>query len=182
LRNLPEVWDEWSLATRPPLTPEIVTADRDDEMVKVLRWLNAEPSVMPLQAEAVDEAVAFLYAAVNQLPEPHRLFWMSRIVVADSDTIAREVAGLSDKLVVVLTGGDPGLAARLVRDGHHVFAAYGPDVGAPATVLRLPRAWRHTIETALEDVDRDGPHRHEEGDAGPGAAGSARPEARSPRW
>lgn len=152
LRNLPEVFDEWSLATCPPLTPDIVTADRDDEVVKVLRWLNAEPSVMPLQAEAVDEAVAFLYAAVNQLPEPHRLFWMSRIVVTDSDTIAREVAGLSDKLVVVLTGGDPGLAARLVRDGHHVFAAYGSDVGAPATVLRLPRAWRHTIETALEDA------------------------------
>ena len=152
LRNLPEVWDEWSLATRPPLTPEVVTADRDDEMVKVLRWLNAEPSIMPIQAEAVDEAVAFLYAAVNQLPEPHRLFWMSRIVVADSDAIAREVAGLSDKLVVVLTGGDPGFAARLVRDGHHVFAAYGSDVGTPATVLRLPRAWRHTIETALEDA------------------------------
>ncbi len=152
LRNLPEVWDEWSLATRLPLAPEIVTADRDDEMVKVLRWLNAEPSMMPIQAEAVDEAVAFLYAAVNQLPEPHRLFWMSRIVVADSDAIAREVAGLSDKLVVVLTGGDPGLAARLVRDGHHVFAAYGSDVGAPATVLRLPRAWRHTIETALQDA------------------------------
>lgn len=152
LRNLPEVWDEWSLATRPPLTPEIVTADRDDEMVKVLRWLNAEPSVMPIQAEAVDEAVAFLYSAVNQLPEPHRLFWMSRIVVADSDAIAREIAGLSDKLVVVLTGGDPGLAARLVRDSHHVFAAFGSDVGTPATVLRLPRAWRHTIETALEDA------------------------------
>lgn len=152
IRNLQEVWDEWSLATRPPLTPDIVTADRDEEAVKVLRWLNAEPSVLPIQAEAVDEAIAFLFAAVNPLPDLHRLYWMSRIVIADTVGVAREIAGLSDKMVVVLTGGDPGLAARLVRDGHHVFAAYGSDVGTPANVLRLPRAWRHTIEVALEDT------------------------------
>lgn len=152
LRNLPEVWDEWSLATKHPLTPEIVSADRDEEAVQVLRWLNAEPSIMPVQAEAVDEAIAFLYAAVNPLPEPHRIYWMSRIVVAETEAIAREIAGLSDKMVVVLTGGDPGPAARLVRDGHHVFAAFGSDVGTPANVVRLPRAWRHTIEIALEDA------------------------------
>lgn len=152
LRNLSEVWEEWSLATKHPLTPEIVGADRDEEAVQILRWLNAEPSIMPVQAEAVDEAIAFLYAAVNPLPDPHRLYWLSRIVVADTEAIAREIAGLSDKMVVVLTGGDPGLAARLVRDGHHVFAAFGSDVGTPANVVRLPRAWRHTIEIALEDA------------------------------
>ena len=152
LRNLPEVWEEWSLATKHPLTPEIVGADRDEEAVQILRWLNAEPSIMPVQAEAVDEAIAFLYAAVNPLPDPHRLYWLSRIVVADTEAVAREIAGLSDKMVVVLTGGDPGLAARLVRDGHHVFAAFGSDVGTPANVVRLPRAWRHTIEVALEDA------------------------------
>lgn len=152
LRNLPEVWDEWSLATKHPLTPEIVSADRDEEAVQILRWLNAEPSIMPVQAEAVDEAIAFLYAAVNPLPEPHRLYWLSRIVVADTEAVAREIAGLSAKMVVVLTGGDPGLAGRLVRDGHHVFAAFGSDVGTPANVVRLPRAWRHTIELALEDA------------------------------
>lgn len=152
LRNLTEVWEEWSLATIHPLTPEIVGADRDEEAVQILRWLNAEPSIMPVQAEAIDEAIAFLYAAINPLPDPHRLYWLSRIVVADTEAVAREIAGLSDKMVVVLTGGDPGLAARLVRDGHHVFAAFGSDVGTPGNVVRLPRAWRHTIEVALEDA------------------------------
>jgi transcriptional regulator with XRE-family HTH domain len=152
LRNLTEVWHEWSLATKHPLTAEVVRADRDEEAVQILRWLNAEPSIMAMQAEAVDEVIAFLYAAVDPLPAPHRLYWLSRIVVADSEGVAREIAGLSDKIVVVLTGGDPGLAARLARDGHHVFAAFGSDVGAPANVVRLPRAWRHTIETVLEDA------------------------------
>ena len=156
LRNLPEVWDEWSLATRPPLTPEIASADRDEEVVRVLQWLDAEPSLLAIQAEAVDEAIAFLYAAVNQLPDPQRLFWMSRILVADTEAVAREIGGLSEKMVIVLTAGDPGLAARLARDGHHVFAAYGSDVGAPANVLRLPRAWRHTIEVALADAGLEG--------------------------
>ncbi|MGO4127883.1 helix-turn-helix domain-containing protein [Inquilinus sp. YAF38] len=152
LRNLTEVWREWSLATTPALSTELVCADRDDEAVRLLRWLNAEPSIMAVQAEAVDEAVAFLYAAVDPLPDPDRLYWLSRIVVADSEAVAREISRLSAKLVVVLTSGDPGLAGLLAQEGHHVFAAFGSDVGTPANVMRLPRAWRHTIETILDEA------------------------------
>lgn len=152
LRNLAEVWREWSLATTPALSTDLVIADRDEEAVKLLRWLNAEPSIMAVQAEAVDEAIAFMFAAVDPLPEPNRLYWLSRIVVADTEAVARDLAGLSAKVVVVLTGGDPGLAGMLAKEGHHVFAAFGSDVGAPPNVMRLPRAWRHTIETVLTET------------------------------
>lgn len=40
LRNLSEVREEWSLAIKHPLTPEIVGADRDEEAVP-LRWRQA---------------------------------------------------------------------------------------------------------------------------------------------
>lgn len=149
VRAIKDVFDEWSLATTFPLTSDIVKADRDEEATRVLRWLYAEPSLLSVQAEAVDEAIAFLYAAIEPLPEIERLYWLSRTLVVESEAVARELTGLNAKMVIVLSGGDPGLAARLAREGHHVFAAFGSDVGTPDIVMRLPRAWRHTIQMAL---------------------------------
>jgi DNA-binding XRE family transcriptional regulator len=150
LRNLGEIWKEWSLATIPFLSPELILADRDDQAISVLRWLKDAESVLSVQAESADEAIAFLHAAVGQLPLNHRVYWESRILATESDDVARQLIGLGPKLIVVLNGGDPGVAAALVNDGHHVYAAYGSDTGSPGDVMRLPRPWRHTIGRELE--------------------------------
>ncbi len=150
LRNLREVWNEWSLATVPAMSREVILADRDDQAVRVLRWLKKSPRVLSVQAEAADEAIAFLHAAVAQLPLNYRIYWESRILVARSDDVARQLVGLGPKLVVVLNGGDPGVARALGEDGHHVYVAFGSDVGSPADVTRLPRPWRRTIGCELE--------------------------------
>jgi DNA-binding XRE family transcriptional regulator len=150
LRNLGEVWREWSLATIPSLSHELILADRDDQAISILRWLNDPESVLSVQAESADEAIAFLHAAVGQLPLNHRIYWESRILAAQSDDVGRELIGLGPKLIVVLNGGDPGVGAALVKDGHHVYVAFGSDIGSPADVMRLPRPWRHTIGRELE--------------------------------
>lgn len=116
LRNLGQVWSEWSLATIPALSQDLIIADRDDQMISVLRWLNDTERVLSVQAEAADEAIAFLHAAVGQLPLNHRIYWESRILAAQSDDVARQLIGLGPKLIVVLNGGDPGVAAALVND------------------------------------------------------------------
>jgi hypothetical protein len=150
LRNLGEAWSEWSLATTPSLSAELIIADRDDQAISVLRWLYDSESVLSVQAEAADEAIAFLHAAVGLLPLNNRIYWESRILAAQSDDVARQLIGLGPKLIVVLNGGDPGVAAALVNDGHHVYIAYGSDVGSP--IIRLPRPWRHTIERELKTM------------------------------
>jgi hypothetical protein len=45
LRNLGEIWKEWSLATIPFLSPALILADRDDQAISVLRWLKDAESV-----------------------------------------------------------------------------------------------------------------------------------------
>ena len=150
LRNLGEVWREWSLATLPALSQDLLIADRDDQWVSVLRWLSEPESILSVQAEAADEAMAFLHATIGQLPLEHRIYWESRILVAESDAVARQLVGLGSKLVVVLNGGEPGVAAALVEDGHHVYVACGSDVGAPSNTMRLPRPWRSTVRHELE--------------------------------
>ena len=149
LRNLEEAWAEWIRATVTPLNVDIVLTDRDEDGAAVLKWLKDSPSLLSVQAEAPDEAIAFLHAAISQLPENHRLSYWSRCVVATSDDTARELVGIGSPLIIVLTDPEPGLALRLVEDGHHVYSAHGPDVAALAATKRLARPWAHNLQMAL---------------------------------
>ncbi|MEW6018783.1 MAG: helix-turn-helix transcriptional regulator [Pseudomonadota bacterium] len=149
LRNLEEAWAEWAGTTEPALTPDIVLTGRDDDQTEILRWLRGDAAQLSVQAEAPDEAIAFLHAAISPLPEPYRLAYLGRCVVADTPDTARELVGLGTPLVVVMAEPDPGLAQRLVADGHHVFGAFGPNATAAGGFRRLPRPWRHDLEEAL---------------------------------
>lgn len=48
-RTIAKVFDEWSLATAPPLSTDLLAADRDEEATAVLRWMNVPA---PLQKKA----------------------------------------------------------------------------------------------------------------------------------
>ena len=75
-RNVEEAWAEWICERKRPLSADIVLTDRDEDGTAVLEWLKDPPSLLSVQAEAPDEAIAFLYAAISQLPENYRLsYW-----------------------------------------------------------------------------------------------------------
>jgi hypothetical protein len=78
LLNLAELWTEWSGATVPALTTPILLTDRDDAASVIIKWLQGTPSVLSLQAETADEALAFLYAAIARWPEDQQMLWISR--------------------------------------------------------------------------------------------------------
>ena len=149
LRNLEEVWDEWVRATITWLTPDIVLTGRDEEQAAVLKWLRTGPNLLSVSAEAPDEAMAFLYASISPLPEAYRLSYWSRCLVADTAETARQLVGLGTPLIIVLIDPEAGLARRLVDDGHHVFAAYGPGANDASGELKLPRPWKFDLEMAL---------------------------------
>ena len=81
-RELSEVWLEWSLATQWQLTPELILSDRDESAASVLRWLRGEPSTFGLQASTPEEAAAFVYATINQLPGDVAEHYLARSLVA----------------------------------------------------------------------------------------------------
>lgn len=150
LRNLEEVWLEWTGATRMPSTEDVLLTGRDQDQTAILKWLRAPAQQVSVQAESPDEALAFLYAAISPLPDSYRLWHLSRCVVADDVATARQLLGLGTPLIVVLVDPEPGLAQHLVDDGHHVFAAYGSDVvDYQGNLRRLRRPWKFDLQTAL---------------------------------
>jgi len=144
-----DAWQEWRPATNWPLSPEIVLAGRDDEAMDLLKWLRTKPSVCSVQADSPDDAIAFLYASIDCLPEPHREFYLMRSVRVFDPESARTLGTSPSPLIIVMEPSEPGLATRLTEQGHHVFLAYGSAIGISEVNTVLPRATHEEFQSAL---------------------------------
>jgi len=159
LRKLPEGilpladnWLEWRLSTRLPLTTEIVLAGRDDEAIDLLNWLRDKPTVRVIQADSPDEAVGFLYSAIDLLPEPHRGFYLMRALRVFDAATARFLGSSPSPLIIIMESEEPGLAARLAELGHHVLVAYGSAVGIADINTVLPKPPHEAFQSALVNM------------------------------
>jgi len=155
LRQLLEAWDEWSLSTQFPLSTDLILTGRDNEAARILSWLRGSGGLLSVQGESPDEAIAFLHAAIQELPQDYAAHYDARCLVADTTEAARALGDSSSPMIIVLEGGETGLAARLAQRGHYVYLAYGSDIGTPADVVRLERPARLEVEYALTAMGFD---------------------------
>ena len=152
VRQLEEFWLEWSLATQRPLTQDLILADRDDDAIAVLRWLRSEAALLSLQAESAEEAAAFVYAAISQLPSDAAQHYLTRCLVATTADGARMLSDSITPLIIILLDPELGLAGRLAQRGHHVLLAYGGNTDQRGDYRRLARPSRSAIEHALTEA------------------------------
>ncbi len=157
VRDLEDAWNEWSHATKRPLSTDLILCDRYDDASDVLKWLRREPSVLALQATTTEEVTAFLYAAVRELPADLAEMYIARCLVIDDAAAARRLAPASGPLVFALTIPEPGLAGSLVAKGHHVLLAYDDRPRADGDVRVLSRASREELARALIEMNVEQP-------------------------
>ena len=155
LRSLSDAWRDWSLSTKYPMTSDLLLAGRDEEAMRVLRWLYAEPSVLAVRADSTSEAVAFLYAATDQLPVEYRGDYQGRCLLPATPGSARALGDSPSSLIISLEDADPGLAARLVGQGHHVYIVHGSETGAPEDAMPLARPPAEAFAEALVSMGLD---------------------------
>ena len=149
VRQLEEVWSEWSLATQWPLPPDLILSDRDEDSAALLRWLRDEPSAMAFQGESPDEVAAFAYATIHQLPADIAEHYLARAIVASNADAARQLASSRTPLVIMFLEPEAGIAEAIAAKGHHVLAAFGQNPGSQGTLTKLSRPSRDGIEAAL---------------------------------
>lgn len=152
IQPVSDFWHEWRMGANLPLNQEIVLAGRDDEFIDIVKWLRGEPEIRSIQADSPEEAMAFLYASIDALPEPHRSFYLTRSIRAFNAETARALGESTSPLVIVMEPSEPGLAARLAQKGHHVFVAYGSAVGTPELVTTLSRSSHEAFQEALQNI------------------------------
>ncbi|HUN86138.1 MAG TPA: helix-turn-helix domain-containing protein [Terracidiphilus sp.] len=151
-RLLEDFWREWRLSTEWPMSTGIVLAGRDQDGIESLKWLYGPPSVRSVQGDSVGEGVAFLYAAIDLLPDQYKKLYISRCLIASSPDAARALGSSPSPKVIVMEESEPGLASSLVEKGHHVLVTYGSRVGTTGLVTVLSRPQFEPFQEALEHM------------------------------
>jgi hypothetical protein len=108
--------------------------------------------VRTVQADSPDEAIAFLYASIDMLPEPHRQFSMMRCLRIFSAADARKLAESPSPLVIVMEDSEPGLVTRLTEKGHHVYVAHGSSIGISELNTVLSRSPFEDFAIGLRNI------------------------------
>ena len=164
VRDLEGVWDEWSMATKPSLLPPVVLAGRIKECEKIRNWISNEPSLLEVQGDSPDEALAFLYSAISTLGRDDQAKALSRcIVVTDILQFRSCVQAFKTPLIIAAPAECVEATGAAISGGHHVFLSVDAKViDLRGGTVSLARPLRGTFEEALRanGFSKDDAQRH----------------------
>jgi hypothetical protein len=152
VRDIEAAFTEWSLTTEPATPIELVLAGRTKDAEAIQEWLHATPSMLPVQGDAPDEAIGFLYAATMALPDLERARVLSSCVVVEDVNLFRQLtAAFRDyPLIIVGSGECVDAAGAAVAAGHRVYLAMDSKVVETGRIVQLSRPRRTAVTEALE--------------------------------
>ena len=140
---------DWTEATRPTLTADLVIGGRERIVDQVCRWLTGEPRALGLQADVPEEAIAFLAASLERLPPPLRDAHLARALLIRDPTAWWQVLVADQPLLLVPVSEDID-ASQAVRRGHHVFVPLGKESSPSLDAIELPRLRWEAAKNALK--------------------------------
>lgn len=151
--DLEAYWDEWSGATRPALAPELVLSGRGKSVAEMHRRLaNISGQAVAIRAESREEAIAWMYCVIQELPPEGAESILARCLVVESPEALRHLTGAHSPLVLVPTFDPEELASAATRAGHAVVIPLdyaGPVQGDD--VIRIPPVSRQSVADALKE-------------------------------
>lgn len=156
-RGLEDVWNEWSKATSPPITPALAIAGRTKEVQTIQDWVKSRTGLLEVRGDSPDEAFAFLYSSISSLPENDRLAALSRTIVVSDLNQFRSVQQFKPPLLIVAPGECLAAAGAAVAKGHQVFILVdGTITDLKNRFLVLTRPVRDAVKDALLSTDMSG--------------------------
>lgn len=155
IRDIESAWEEWSSATDFVLTPDLVVSGRTKETREIQKWLSQNPDIIEVQGDSPDEALLFLYAAINSLPEAERRKALSRCIVAENLIDFRSCTqAFQGPLIIAAPGSCVEAAGAAIAKGHHVFLYMDARVIDIESAIRLSRPQTDLVEQNLNSSGR----------------------------
>jgi hypothetical protein len=148
-QSLAGFWEGWKDSTRPPMNAELHLAGREEAAGKLRTWSNSAPSTLIIQGDSTDETIAFVAAALEQMPDEGGAAHMARCVIVRNEQSWRQLVAGSKPLVLIRAFDDPDALPIATRKGHHILIPVGADTSASADTVQLPRLERIGAEKAL---------------------------------
>jgi len=163
IRDIEGFWEEWSAATYPKMTTDIVIGGRTQNAEHVQQWLRQPASILEVRGDSPDEPFAFLYSAIMKLPEVERVRALSRCVLVDNVQQVRSCAATFQNPLIIVAPAECREAAGLAVDkGYHVFlSADSRSIDFRANLVELSRPRREVVEkqlhlSGLSEADAEG--------------------------
>jgi len=147
--DLGTFWEAWALATRPPLSPDLVLAGREKVAQDVVGFAAGQAGALALKCDSRQEAVAVLAAAVSKLPTEDGDPLKARCVVVAQESAWEQLISSATSLLLVPLCDLASGTAPAVRRGHSVLIPLGAADPPGAAVAEVPRLSRHAARDAL---------------------------------
>lgn len=146
--DLEGFWEDWSLATNPPVCADLLSAGREGALSELREHIQAGASPLTITAESRDEAIALTYCAVQGFEPETRESFLARCVVVESETPLRALSGRPGHLVLVVRASVAAEAvAAASRAGHLVIVPRDPGEGEAGGGVTFPSLDRmRTVE------------------------------------
>ena len=154
--DLEAYWNEWSGATGPALTPEFVLSGRDQAVAEMLRRLSdVSGQAFAIRAESREEAIAWMYCVIQDLPPERAESILARCLVVQSPEALRHLTGARPPLLLVPTFDPEELASAAARAGHAVVIPLDEAGPAQGDVVGIPPLSRQSAADALKEFGFD---------------------------
>jgi hypothetical protein len=145
LKTLARAFDQIASRTAPALPSGLVLAGRDRQAQELVESLASPAAAIAVQAGSREEAVAFVAAALAQLPDADD---HQPLVVRDAETLER--LSLSQRPLVFVVANTEGMEiGSATQAGHSVILALGSGDHAGDRAIVLPRPDRSAGADAL---------------------------------
>jgi len=149
IQALDTFWADWSEATQPPLSAELIISGRDEASKRIIQHIQSPPSALTVCADAQDEALAFIAATIEKLPEGERDGLFARTLIVESIQAWRQIT-IVEQPMVLLPTFKPVDVVQATRRGHHVLIPAGRETVESSGMVVLPRPSRQAAEGALQ--------------------------------
>jgi len=147
-QDLESFWEEWSSVTEPVTIPQLPLAGQEQALERIQNWLAAPPSKLTLQADSIEEAIAFFTAAVLQMPEELREKYLSKCVILKNESSWQHFSNSQNLLILIPAFGKLQFFPRK----HHILIPIGLESSPSQDVLQLNRLDKTFLQQALVEM------------------------------
>lgn len=149
IQALDTFWTDWREATQPPLSAELLVSGRDEAVERTTQHLQGTFGMLTVRADAQDEALAFIAAAIEKLPEGERDGLFARTLIVESVQAWRQIT-IAEQPMVLLPTFKPVDVVQATRRGHHILIPAGRETAESSGMVILPRPSRQAVAGALQ--------------------------------
>ena len=150
IQSLEDFWEEFRVATSPPLDPSVPLAGREDAVKLLQEWLRSGSGILRVRGESSAEAIAFISAVVQQLQDEDLVQRAARCLILNDVAVAREIITTRNSLMLIWNITETEAVQAAIERGHSVILLEGRmGMPLPKDGIELPRLSTDGLVKAL---------------------------------